>query len=83
MKRFEVGKNYRVYSDLADKITIAKCVKREGNYAWFKIGSKRMEKVPVKVDIDDDFEYISSDANPSLRFSAFNEVSQNGDTVKS
>ena len=81
MKRFEVGKNYRVYSYLADKITVAKCVKREGNYAWFKIGSKRMEKVPVKVDIDDDFEYISSDANPSLRFSAFNEVSQTGDTV--
>lgn len=74
MKRFEVGKVYQIYSRLAEKTVQAKLVKREGNYGWFKIGTKRMEKVPIKVDVDDDFEYISSDANPILRFSAFNEI---------
>lgn len=67
MKRFEIGKNYRIYSYLDNKITVAKCVKRVGNYAWFKIGLERMVKVRIKANIVDDYKYISSDADPSLR----------------
>jgi len=54
----------------------AKLVKREGNYGWFKIGSNRMEKVPIKIDVNEDFEYISSDTNPLLRFSALNGLNE-------